>query len=254
MPPATRLPLAQIGDKACMHAASLKSSCLFDIVRPSFGAPLRLLVSPLYAAAIRGVGNRAPAQGGGGTVRHESQSTQSMNGEPQNSQNMGMDAVLLAHRAQLLRFLEAHGAGDAAEDLFQELWMRVTQRPSGPVGNPLAYLYRAANNLMVDRYRAERQARQRDHAWTEARGASEDMAPEPSAEETLISREELQRLDGALAALGQRASLCFRRFRLDGVPQRQIADELGVSLSTVESDLRRAYAALVVVRRQSDEA
>ncbi|MBT2187818.1 sigma-70 family RNA polymerase sigma factor [Sphingobium sp. H33] len=166
----------------------------------------------------------------------------------------GMDAVLLAHRAQLIRFLESHGAGDAAEDLFQELWMRVTQRPSGPVGNPLAYLYRAANNLMVDRYRAERQSRVRDQAWTEARGAVEDVTPDPSAEERLIVREQLARMDAALSALGERASRCFRRFRLDGVPQREIAVELGVSLSTVESDLRRAYAALLAVRRQSDDA
>jgi RNA polymerase sigma factor (sigma-70 family) len=157
-------------------------------------------------------------------------------------------------RAQLVRFLESRGAGDAAEDLFQELWIRVTQRPTGPVANPLAYLYRAANNLMVDRYRAERQSRVRDHAWTESRGAAEDMAPEPTAEQTLIAREELRRMDAALLALGDRVARCFRMFRLDGVPQKQIAVELGVSLSTVEADLRGAYAALLVVRRKSDDA
>jgi RNA polymerase sigma-70 factor (ECF subfamily) len=237
-----------------MHAALLKPDDRLDRTRHPPGRHLRLMVSPLYAAATGGLGDRASAEEGDGAIGHEGQSRQSMRGEPHSGMNMGMDAVLLAHRAQLLRFLESHGAGDAAEDLFQELWMRVTQRPAGPVANPLAYLYRAANNLMVDRYRAERQARHRDHAWTEARGAAEDMAPEPSAEDILISREELGRMDAALAALGQRASICFRRFRLDGVPQRQIATELGVSLSTVESDLRRAYAALIVVRRQSDEA
>jgi RNA polymerase sigma-70 factor (ECF subfamily) len=165
-----------------------------------------------------------------------------------------MDAVLLAHRAQLIRFLESHGAGDAAEDLFQELWMRVTQRPTGPVANPLAYLYRAANNLMVDRYRADRQAKVRDQAWTEARGGMDEVAPDPNAEEVMIAREQLARMDAALSALGERVSRCFRRFRLDGIPQKQIAVELGVSLSTVEADLRRAYAALLVVRRQSDDA
>jgi RNA polymerase sigma-70 factor (ECF subfamily) len=173
--------------------------------------------------------------------------------DPAQTQARGIDAVLLAHRAQLLRFLEALGAGDAAEDLLQELWMRVTQKPSGPIANPLSYLYRAANNLMVDRYRAERQARLRDQAWTEARGL-DDIAPEPTAEEQLISREELQRMDAALAELGERASICFRRFRIDGVPQKQIAAELDVSISTVESDLRRAYAALLAARRQSDDA
>lgn len=210
------------------------------------GPPLRTTGQALYAPPA----GSAPGGTGAGRTRRESPDRQAMNSEPA----QGMDAVLLAHRAQLLRFLESHGAGDAAEDLFQELWMRVTQRPTGPVANPLAYLYRAANNLMVDRYRAERQAKARDHAWTEARGAVEDIAPDPTAEETLVAREQLRRMDMALSALGERVATCFRRFRLDGVPQKQIAVELGVSLSTVESDLRRAYAAVLVVRRQSDDA
>lgn len=236
-----------------MHVAQLKPIAPMARTPSSLDRPLRLVAAPLYAAATEGMGELARARTGVGTMRQESQG-RLMNGDPATGTNQGMDAVLLAHRAQLLRFLESHGAGDAAEDLFQELWMRVTQRPTGPVANPLAYLYRAANNLMVDRYRADRQARQRDHAWTQARGVAEDVAPDPSAEQTLISREELRRMDEALAALGNRVSTCFRRFRLDGMPQRQIAAELGVSLSTVESDLRRAYAALLVVRRQSDDA
>lgn len=207
---------------------------------------MRRTASPIYGMET----GDAPEEKGAGGTNIESWTVRAMRSEPE----QGMDAVLLAHRAQLLRFLESHGAGDAAEDLFQELWMRVTQRPTGPVGNPLAYLYRAANNLMVDRYRSDRQSRARDHAWTETRGVAEDIAPEPTAEDTLIVREELRRMDAALSALGDRVARCFRRFRLDGIPQKEIAVELGVSLSTVESDLRRAYAALLVVRRQSDDA
>lgn len=165
----------------------------------------------------------------------------------------GIEAVLIANRAQLLRFLAAHGAGDVAEDLLQELWLRIGERPAGPVGNPLSYLYRAANNLMIDRHRAERQARLRDQSWTETY-AGEEAAQDPSAEDALISRDELRRMDMVLAALGERPAHCLRRFRLDGVAQKDIASELGVSLSTVESDLRRAYAALLAARRQSDDA
>lgn len=218
------------------------------------GPPLRPMATPLYARSTGGSGARAAQGDEARRIRRESRDGQIMTSEAEKSPGQGMDAVLLAHRAQLIRFLESHGAGDAAEDLFQELWMRVTQRPTGPVGNPLAYLYRAANNLMVDRYRAERQSRVRDQAWTEARGAAQEMAPDPSAEQVLIAREQLARMNAALNALGDRASRCFRRFRLDGVSQKEIAVELGVSLSTVESDLRRAYAALLVVRRQSDDA
>lgn len=217
-------------------------------------APLRVISSPLYPAHKERTAGQARDVADSVEANEEGRGgRQTMDGEPESRTGQGMDAVLLAHRAQLIRFLEAHGAGDAAEDLFQELWMRVTQRPTGPVGNPLGYLYRAANNLMVDRYRSERQSRARDLAWTEARGV-DDVAPEPSAEEQLIAREELRRMNAVLQSLGDRVSRCFRRFRLDGVPQRQIAQELGVSLSTVESDLRCAYAALLAVRRQSDDA
>jgi RNA polymerase sigma-70 factor (ECF subfamily) len=172
----------------------------------------------------------------------------SMTGEDRD----GIEGILLANRLRLIRFLEAQGAGDAAEDLFQELWMKLSARPTGPVAQPLSYLYRAASNLMLDRYRAQRQALQRDRAWSEATGRESD--DRPSAEHSLILREQLARADAALAALGPRVATCFRRFRLDGIEQKAIAAELGVSLSTVESDLRRAYAALVALRRQWDEA
>lgn len=166
----------------------------------------------------------------------------------------GLHAVFLAHRAQLIRFLAAHGAGDAAEDLLQDLWLRVSSSPPGPVGQPLAYLYRAANNLMVDRYRSHRQAERRERDWSDATGAAEpDRSEEPAADRVLIARETLAGADAALATAGPRAAAIFRRYRLEGVAQRDIASEMGVSLSTVESDLRKAYRALMDYRRSLDE-
>lgn len=166
----------------------------------------------------------------------------------------GIEGVLLENRARLIRFLEAHGAADASEDLFQELWMRVSARPTGPVANPLAYLYRAANNLMIDRHRAERQQSLREKAWSEQDGAgTAERSDAPAADRAMIAREELDAANIAIEALGERAATAFRRFRLDGASQRDIAAELGVSLSTVEADLRKAYHALIALRRRFDE-
>jgi len=165
----------------------------------------------------------------------------------------GLEAVFLENRDRLLRFLAAHGAGEAAEDLLQELWMRLSAAPAGPIGQPRAYLYRSANNLMVDRHRAHRTAERRDHDWSEATGSAEPgVSDAPSGDRVLIAREQLRQVQATLAALGERAETAFRRHRIDGVPQRQIAAELGVSLSTVESDLRRAYRALIELRRRFD--
>lgn len=167
----------------------------------------------------------------------------------------GLEAIFLENRDRLLRFLLAHGAGDAADDLLQELWLRVKDAPDGPVAQPLSYLYRAANNLMLDRYRSQRQAIIRERDWSDATGATiPGRSDEPAGERILIARETLGRVRSALAALGPRVERIFHRHRLDGVPQREVADELGVSLSTVESDLRKATKALIEIRKTIDEA
>jgi RNA polymerase sigma-70 factor (ECF subfamily) len=166
----------------------------------------------------------------------------------------GLETVLLANRERLLGFLRAHGAGHAAEDLLQELWLRVRDSRSGPIGQPLSYLYRIANNLMLDRYRSERQATIRERDWTDVTGVTvPGRSDEPAGERVLIARETLDGVQSALAALGPRVERVFRRHRLDGVPQRVLAAELGVSLSTIESDLRKAVQALVELRKTIDE-
>jgi len=164
----------------------------------------------------------------------------------------GLEEVLLAHRPQLLRFLRARGAGDAAEDLLQEAWLRVRAAKPGPVGDPLSYLYRVANNLMLDLRRTESRSAARDHEWQEVRQGAAGASDEPSGERVLIAREELRVAQSAIDALGERVAKVFRRYRLDNVSQREIAQELGISLSSVEKDLQRAYRALLDIRRRKD--
>lgn len=165
----------------------------------------------------------------------------------------GLEAVFLSSRDRLLAFLRAHGAGDAAEDLLQELWLKVSSAPAGPIAQPLSYLYRAANNLMLDRYRSQQQASKRDQDWTEAATTVPGQSDEPSTERRLIAREQLRLAQAALDSLGERPAAIFRRHRIDGVGQREIAGEFGISISTVESDLRRAYRAMIELRSRFDE-
>ena len=114
--------------------------------------------------------------------------------------NGGLEAVFAANRGVLLRFLRARGAGDDAEDLLQEVWIRVSTLASGPIADPLAYLFRTANNLLLDRKRSEARSARRDHEWAEARG----VEPDRPAEDALIARSDLEQADAALRALGQR--------------------------------------------------
>lgn len=166
----------------------------------------------------------------------------------------GLLAVLEAQQHALRRYLLAHGAGEAADDLLQELRLKLLSAPTGPIQSPSSYLYRAATNLMIDRRRAETQARSRDGAWAELSDRSaEAVDPQPTAERLLADRRQLDLVQRRLATLPERARRIFQRHRIDGVSQRLIAAEYGISQSTVESDLRQAYRLLDEVRRQLDE-
>jgi RNA polymerase sigma-70 factor (ECF subfamily) len=174
---------------------------------------------------------------------------------PAEPSSAGLEAAFLEHRDRLRRFLIARGAGDSADDLLHEIWLKIAARDSGPVASPLSYLFRTADLLMIDRYRSARQAQQRDRDWSDVNaGIAPGVSDTPSVERHLIGRQQARIVAEALDALGERPAAIFRRHRVDGIPQRQVAEEFGVSLSTVESDLRRAYAALTQLKEQIDEA
>lgn len=166
----------------------------------------------------------------------------------------GLQAVFLANRQPLLRFLLARGAGDDAEDILQEMWLKIARKPAGPVGAPMAYLYRAANLAIIDRYRSAKQSAVRDKEWTEASsGPVPGMSDSPSVERVIAGRQFARKVDEALADMPDRAVRIFRRSRIDGVAQRTIAEEFGISISTVEGDLRAIYRVLAELRERLDE-
>ncbi len=161
----------------------------------------------------------------------------------------GLQRVLLEERGRLIRFLAARGAGEDAEDLLHDLWQRITITAANPVAEPLAYLFRAAENLVRDRRRSNVSRDRRQQAWYETGPTADEQ---PGGERLLIARERLLEAEAALSALGTRVETVFRRYRLEGVGQATIARELGVSLSSVEKDLQKAYRALAQLKARHD--
>jgi RNA polymerase sigma factor (sigma-70 family) len=154
-----------------------------------------------------------------------------------------------AHRAQLLRYLRARGAGEEAEDCLQELWIRASSGDHDAVAEPLSYLYRMAHNLMLDRYRADSRRAHRELAYQGDVHGDGEADKTPSAERALLARERLRAVERLLAGLGSRTDHIFRRHRIDEVAQRDIAAELGITLSAVEKHLQKAYRAIAAARR-----
>jgi RNA polymerase sigma-70 factor (ECF subfamily) len=155
----------------------------------------------------------------------------------------------LARRANLVRFFAGRtGSAAAAEDLAQELYLKLAGRPEGPeADNPVALLYRIALNLMLDRARGEARSAARDADW---RGlhrtvvAGQEIAEEPAADEALASRDRLRRLVEAVAGLPPQMRRAFTLHKLEGLSQAETARAMGLSVKSVEKHVSAALKAL----------
>jgi RNA polymerase sigma factor (sigma-70 family) len=169
-------------------------------------------------------------------------------------QHQGLQIIFEENREQLLRYLRAHGAGESAEDLLQELWLKVSTGTQGPIASPRSYLYRAATNLMIDVRRSEAQQQRREVEWS---GLTDRLpnsaANDPGPERELAGRQKLEKVQAELLKLPPRAVSIFRQHRIDGLTQREIAASMGLSASTIESDLRIVYRLLDELKRGLDE-
>jgi len=163
----------------------------------------------------------------------------------------GLSRLYDEMRVELLRLLVARtGDRSEAEDLLQEIWVRLQAAESGPVANGRSYLYRAANNLVLDRLRATSRRAERETAWASLQqgpNLSHDSADQrPNAEETLLAREEAAALMSAIEALPPGARRVFRMHKIDALPQAEVAAQLGISRSAVEKHI---VVALTHLRR-----
>ena len=78
----------------------------------------------------------------------------------------GLEAVYRAELPGIRRLLTARtGSAAEADDIAQDLWLRLRAVPVGPIANPVGYLYRMALNLAVDRARGERRRVAREADW-----------------------------------------------------------------------------------------
>lgn len=165
-------------------------------------------------------------------------------------QDQGLIATLERMRASMRRFLVARTGNDAdADDLINELWIKVRADHAGPIGNPEGYLYKVANNLVLDRLRAERRRQRREADWIAAchgvpASGAELVEPLPSAEQALIESEQAERLTHAIAQLPPGAQRVLRMHKLEGLSHGDIATRLGITRSAVEKHMAVAMSHL----------
>lgn len=134
------------------------------------------------------------------------------------------------------------GCPSIAEDLAQEAFIRIMHRSE--LG--ASYLFRTAQNLAFDHLRAQK-VRAR---YTEETQQEQGEPSQPSLDESMASSETLQRHLEALKSLPERTQRVFLLSRLDGKNYREIAQQLGVSISTVQKDMIKALQTCIHDPRQ----
>jgi len=151
----------------------------------------------------------------------------------------GLKAVFLAQRPMLLRMLTARlQSAEDAEDVLQDLWLKLDQMAERTINAPAPLLFRAAANLATDRRIATSRRAARDVAWAAHQPGPEEI---PGIERALLARETLAHANHLIDRMPPRMAAALRLYRVEGLGQRDIADRLGVSVSAVEKLLRKAY-------------
>lgn len=142
------------------------------------------------------------------------------------------------------------GDPDRAADIVQDTYFRLAsaQAMGTEIANPRAYVMQVARNLAIDDGRRLTRT-MRHHASDEEVLAVADSTPLPDT--TLLAKERLRLLDTALQELPPRVRQALLLSRVEGMSQRLIARQLGVSESQISQDIAKALKHCRAWRRRA---
>jgi RNA polymerase sigma factor (sigma-70 family) len=150
---------------------------------------------------------------------------------------------VLVHEEILMRFLaRSWPRRDELPDLRQEIYARICEaalesRPQ----SPKAFLFSIAKHLMIDRRRRER------IVSIQAAGDvdfSNDLLEEKTPDRHARAHQELARLARAFDRLPEKCRRVVWMRRVLDIPQREVAERLGLSERTVEGQVLRGIQLL----------
>lgn len=124
---------------------------------------------------------------------------------------------------------------DEAEDVVQQVFVSVWEkRESTDIHTSLrALLYRAVHNACLNRIK--QQKIRRDFAQSEVQQQSEASVSDPLQEKELK-----QKIEDAITLLPEQCAKIFRMSRFEQLKYQEIADQLGLSVKTIENQMGKA--------------
>ena len=139
-------------------------------------------------------------------------------------------------------FLRRASSHSEAEDLTQQVFLRILASGQEQIDNPEAFVFTVAANLLRDRARKSGRIGHSGDVLDPnliseiVTGLVEDR----TAERVLLGRESLADVWRALDELGERTRDIFILFRLENMKQSTIAELYGIGVSTVEKSVMKA--------------
>jgi RNA polymerase sigma factor (sigma-70 family) len=152
--------------------------------------------------------------------------------------------LVAAHRAALFRYLAPYtGDPDQAEDLVQETFVRLRERPPADRTEPRRWLYTVATNLARD---AQRVTRRREALAVAARDRMPLPEPGPDPAALAERADQRRRVRRALATLNERERTVLL-MREEGFTHREIAEAVETTTGSVGTMIARALDKMVRV-------
>jgi RNA polymerase sigma-70 factor (ECF subfamily) len=131
----------------------------------------------------------------------------------------------------------SESAKEIVQDVFARIWER--REEFNPHRSPKAYIFTMAKNLALDHLRHERVV----HEWAEDPAVlfpRESQSLEDQINQKLL----LEDLQKAISHLPERCRMAFILSRYDGLSYSEIAQIMGVSVKTVDTQISRALRVL----------
>lgn len=145
--------------------------------------------------------------------------------------------VFLRLQPHLLRYFSGRTRSrEDLEDLAQEAWIKLSRNGGAALAAPVPYLRRIARSLAIDHSRGSARLLTPTEIDTLLDIPDERATPERLLED----RDTLQHLQRAMAELPARQRAMLLASRIEKQRHREIAAAFGVSVRTVEMEIRKA--------------
>lgn len=159
----------------------------------------------------------------------------------------GLASLYRRWRLPLVRLLQGRlGSRADAEDLAQQVFVRMAATGRMPLaGKEQAYLARSATHADIDAWRRRGGTQALELVSAQDCGDALQSLPADAASDPLDTahhRQQLARLDAALAELPARQREAFTLHAVEGLTQEDVAQRMGISLRMVSRHIGRAQA------------